>query len=90
MSDQIPVAVVYNDENNDQALYVGGVLKESNWVVFPAHIISAIGDVPFRLVQVEIDWSGEFWPDKEEELKEFLANTKQVVNRRKLKTDEPA
>jgi hypothetical protein len=89
MSSECPVAVVYNDENNDQALYVNGKLHTADESVYVCHIVDAIGDVPFRLVQVEIDWSGDEWPDREEELIEFLRKTKQVVNRRKeAKTSE--
>lgn len=66
-------AVVYNDENNDQALYVDGKLRASDSSVYVCDLVDAFGDIPFVLKQIEIDWSGETWPDEESVLKEFLS-----------------
>lgn len=84
MSQDVLVATVYNDAENDQALYVRGELQGSGFAVFPIDLIDAVGDVPFRLVQINIDWIGEEWPKKEDDLKKFLSKFKE----RKVDTDE--
>lgn len=69
-------AFVYNDENNDQALYVDGKLHTANESVYVCDLVEAMGDKPFVLRQIEIDWSGESWPENESELIAFLAKFK--------------
>ncbi len=66
-------AFVYNDENNDQALYVDGKLHTADESIYVCDLVDAIGDVPFILKQIEIDWSGESWPQEESELIAFLS-----------------
>lgn len=66
-------AIVYNDENNDQALYVDGKLHTANESIYVCDLLDAMGEVPFVLQQIEIDWSGDAWPEEESELVKFLA-----------------
>jgi hypothetical protein len=64
----LPKAVVVNDDNNEQALYVDGLLKGMDSTIYACDIVDEIGDSPFTLSQKNLDGAVSDWPETLAEL----------------------
>jgi hypothetical protein len=60
----LPQVVVANDIEGNQAIYVNGILQESDETIYACDIIKETNDSAFFLKQINVDWFGDVWPEE--------------------------
>jgi hypothetical protein len=59
----LPQVVVANDVEGDQAIYVNGLLKGSDSIIYACDIVENTKESAFILKQINVDWFGDVWPE---------------------------